>query len=68
MTLLRASTLNKLKARQAAIQYKSVEDEGAAEYYAEIESVIMALEQRKSDAEVVEAAAWAGLESDLVYK
>lgn len=56
--LNREQLLKELKSKQAAIVYESNEDEGAAEYHGEIQSVIDAIEAGKTDEEIIEARAW----------
>lgn len=71
LILNRKATLDKLKARQAAIVHESDEDEGAAEHHAEIQSVIDVVDSyghdMASDTQIREAAAWVGLDSDVVF-
>ena len=66
MNIHKVKTMRKLQARQAAIRPESDEDEGAAEHYAEIQSVIDVIEKDGSDQEIKAAAEYVSLESDLV--
>jgi hypothetical protein len=52
--------LKRLRDRQDAIIFESEEDEGAAEFYGELQSVIDAIESGKSEAEVKAACSHVG--------
>jgi polygalacturonase len=60
----RAATLAKLQKRLRSVRPDHSEDEGAYEHMGEIQSVIDALQG--SDEQIKAAAAWVGLDSDLV--
>lgn len=60
--LNRVEILKKLIAAQNDIVPESAEDEGAAEYYSEIQHVIDAItDERKSDQQIIEAASYVGI-------
>lgn len=59
--LNRLQILEKLKAEQAAIVYESDEDEGAQEFYGELQSVIDAINEGRTDKEIQDAANWVGV-------
>lgn len=61
------ASLMKLKSYQANINFESEEDEGAAMFYGEIESIINALETMPNDRDVINVAEQVGLESQLVF-
>jgi hypothetical protein len=61
----RAASLLSLKEYQTRIVPESDEDEGAAEFWGEIQSVIDVLDRGGTDVEVIEAARWVGLEECL---
>ena len=63
----RNKTMQALKNRLAAIEFESEEDEGAAEYYGEVDSVIQVLTANKSDEAIIDAAILVGLDSDVKY-
>ena len=69
MKLNRKKSLEKLIMRQEQIEFGHLDDnEGANEYFGEIESVIDVLRNNLSDLAVEEAAELVGLESDLVFE
>lgn len=68
MTLNINATVAKLKARQSAIIYESDEDEGAADYFGEIQSVLNTITTATSVKDIEKAAEWVALEKDLVYE
>lgn len=53
--------LEKLKNKQRNIRYESSEDEGAAEYYAELQSVIDVIENGGDEQAVRKACEWVGV-------
>jgi hypothetical protein len=60
-----------LKAKQARVDLGidsdgECQDEGAAEYVSELQSVVDALLSNSSDVQVLEAAEWVGQENSLV--
>lgn len=61
MYLDREKNIKALEAEQRAIVYESDEDEGAAEYYGEIQSVIDVLKGNTTDKECFDAANWVGI-------
>lgn len=67
MKIDRVKTLKNLNLTLDRIVPESDEDEGAAEYYGEVNSVIMVIEAGKSDAEIIAAAEWVGQEGNLEY-
>ncbi len=67
MRINRIATAKRLQARQDAIVFESEEDEGAAEHYAEIPSVlIVVLDSSKSSQDIRDTAAQVSLDSDIV--
>lgn len=65
----RTDTLKRLIDMQHDIRFESEEDEGAAWFFAEIESLIIELKDNaKSDDQIVIAADYVGLRSNLVYE
>lgn len=60
------ATLKKLKARLAAVVPEFEDDEGAFEHQAEIQSVIDVIEAGAADKDILHAAGWVGLVSDMV--
>jgi hypothetical protein len=60
-------TLILLRARQNAIEFESDEDEGAAEHYSEIQSVIDAIDGGQSDKQIFSTAEMVGLVNDLRF-
>jgi hypothetical protein len=67
MKLDREKTLKNLEVTLNNIVPESDEDEGAAEYAGEVNSVIMAIKAGKSDEDVIAAAEWVGQDSSLEY-
>lgn len=61
MSIDRQELLKKLKYQQEAIVPESSEDEGAAEHYAEIQSVIDVIEKNGTDEEIQKARDWVGV-------
>ena len=66
-SLNRPGLLNHLKAMQGRIEYESEEDEGAQEFYGEIQSVIDAVKAGKTDAEIQDAADWVSISIDAFW-
>lgn len=65
----RSKTLSKLISMQRDIQFESDEDEAAAWFFAEIESLIIVVkDQSKTSDEIVIAADYVGLRRNLVYE
>lgn len=54
-TLNRPATLANLLERQSKIEFESPEDEGAAEHWAEYQSVILAIKAGYPDSQILEA-------------
>lgn len=61
MSINREQLLKDLKQKQKAIVPESSEDEGAAEHYAEIQSVIDVIEKNGTDEEIQKARDWVGV-------
>jgi hypothetical protein len=68
MTLNRNETLRKLVFAHTAVEFESPDDEGAMEHLAELESVMTAFDEKKSDEEIIKAAEWVGVQNLLVYR
>lgn len=56
----RNAILAKLQTEQSRIRYESDDDEGAAQWHGDLQSVIDALESNKTDQQILDAAAWVG--------
>lgn len=63
----REATRKVLKARQNAIRYESEDDEGAAEFWGELQSVIDAITPYAIDDEILQAANYVGESGSLVW-
>lgn len=60
MSTHKDSLRKKLVSKQQNIKYESSEDEGAAEYYAELQSIIKVIDSGASDDDIKKACEWVG--------
>lgn len=67
-TLDRQATLKSFKNALSKIQFESEDDEGAAEYYSDLNHVVMAINEGRTDAEVLSIVERLSEESLLVFK
>ncbi len=51
---------NKLIGKQQDIRFESEEDDGAAEYYGELQSIINVIDSGASDEEIIKACEYVG--------
>lgn len=67
MSINRQEVIQKLSVKQSCIKFESDEDEGAAEYFSELQSVIDVLRNQSStDQDIINAANHVGVSNELL--